>query len=150
MQPFKQWTHKISNLVEKFNPIMQSNIYYASKLLQNQAFHCTFRGVLSIAMLKLRGHLSLWHFESSSRILVHISDLKLFFFNKNDSKKSDKISFLVKLDAFVWNDNEQKMGLFHIPEYITYASALLLAGICFYSLKYYRRKIYHTKDTLND
>ena len=51
------------------------------------------------------------------------------------------------LFAMIMNE---KGELLHLPEYMTYASALLLAGIHFYNLKYCQCKNDNIKDTLND
>ena len=47
----------------------KSEIYHASKLLQNQTFYFTFKWIHNGATLELRKYLVLFYFEPSSQIL---------------------------------------------------------------------------------
>jgi len=88
--------------------------------------------------------------KSLDYIFLIISLIMVYFSVQTTSKSSMKYFFWFGwglLFAMIMNE---KAELLNLPEYMTYASALLLAGIHFYNLKYCQCKNDNIKDTFND
>lgn len=90
----------------------------------------------------------LW-WKNLDYVFLIISLVLVYYSTQTTSKGLMKYFFWsswLLLFAMIMNE---KKGLFHLPEFMTYVSALILAGIHFYNLKYCSCTNHKTKNKFN-